>query len=96
MASQARIRGNARAPRPAYRSACHRSLFEPEAARCDVCDARVDPEGGSRGYAVDGRGLLMWSRGDTTRWEEPFLCAACGAAIGLSALEVWRREDEDE
>jgi hypothetical protein len=38
----------------------------------------------------------MWSRGDTTRWEEPLLCAACGSAIALSALREWQREDEED
>ncbi len=57
--------------------------------RCGVCEAIVDGEPG-------GHGLLIWSRGDEVRYEEPALCDECATVLGMSAIAQWRREDEDE
>jgi hypothetical protein len=76
-------------------TAGHAVLFEDaEARRCDVCagalaDDREDDD------AVSGRGLLVWSRGDERRYQEPPLCASCATAIGVSALQRWEIEEEE-
>ena len=79
-------------------TAGHAVLFEDaEAPRCDVCagaltrdDAATDDEESS-----SGRGLLVWSRGEERRYQEPPLCAACATAIGVSALQRWEIEEEE-
>jgi hypothetical protein len=77
-------------------TAGHEALFkEPEGTRCDVCSEAVDPNAGDEGFAVPGRGLYMWTRGSEVRFEEPHLCASCGAAIGMSALARWEAEEEE-
>jgi hypothetical protein len=57
--------------------------------RCGVCDAHVTGEPG-------GHGLLVWSRGDEIRYEEPVLCEPCANVLGMSALAQWEREEEDD
>jgi len=82
-------------------TAGHAVLFEDtEANRCDVCAETLgtDSDGrgkGDQGYDVTGRGLLVWSRGEERRYQEPPLCAACAAAIGVSALQRWEIEEEE-
>jgi hypothetical protein len=82
-------------------TAGHAILFEDnEAHRCDVCAETLtdddDDAGGNVGaYDVTGRGLLVWSRGEERRYQEPPLCAACASAIGLSALQRWEIEEEE-
>lgn len=56
---------------------------------CDACDAPVEGE-------PEGRGLLMWSRGDELRFEEPALCGKCAMAIGITALATWAADEEEE
>lgn len=78
-----------------FATATHTVLFEQESTpRCDVC---ADPLGGAadEGYDVHGRGLLLWTRGDERRYQEPPLCPTCAAAIGLSALQRWEIEEEE-
>jgi hypothetical protein len=81
-------------------TASHAILFEDdEADRCDVCAATLDARGATdsdgAGYDVTGHGLLVWSRGDERRYQEPPLCAACAAAIGVRALLRWEIEEEE-
>jgi hypothetical protein len=81
-------------------TASHEVLFEDvEATRCDVCAALIVAEDASspddRRYDVRGSGLLVWSRGEERRYQEPPLCAACAAAIGVSALQRWEIEEEE-
>jgi hypothetical protein len=85
-------------------TAGHSVLFEDvESHRCDVCSASlVDPsthagadDDGDAGYDVTGRGLLVWSRGEERRYQEPPLCSSCAAAIGVSALQRWEIEEEE-
>lgn len=57
--------------------------------RCSVCEIPVVDDSGSRG-------LLVWSRGDEVRYEEPPLCEKCGTVLGIAALAEWQREEEDE
>lgn len=59
--------------------ACERARTESAAdTRCDVCERALDGE-------PAGRGLLLTTRGDEVRYEEPALCATCATAIGLRA-----------
>ena len=62
--------------------------------RCDACSELLETESDD-GYCVQGRGLLVWARGDERRYQEPPLCAACAAAIGVSALARWEIEEEE-
>ena len=82
-----------------------------EATRCDVCadalgppseelnsagDANAHvPSDSESGFDVRGRGLLVWSRGEERRYQEPPLCASCAAAIGVTALQRWEIEEEE-
>jgi hypothetical protein len=56
---------------------------------CDACDIPLKGE-------PAGRGLLMWSRGDELRFEEPALCGRCAMAIGITALMTWSVDEEEE
>ena len=80
-------------------TAGHAVLFEDaEATRCDVCAGALVGEEGV-GHDDDerssGRGLLVWSRGEERRYQEPPLCASCATAIGVSALQRWEIEEEE-
>lgn len=76
-------------------SASHAVLFQDEEQiRCDVCAERVTEEEDD-GPHVHGRGLLVWARGDERRYQEPPLCPACAAAIGMTALQRWEIEEEE-
>ena len=57
--------------------------------------AHGDTDDDDAGYGVTGRGLLVWSRGDERRYQEPPLCSGCAAAIGVSALQRWEIEEEE-
>lgn len=59
-----------------------------EDERCDVCERPLDGE-------PAGRGLLVTTRGDEVRYEEPALCAACATAIGLRAQLDSEIEEEE-
>jgi hypothetical protein len=86
-------------PNARFVTAGHAVLFEEEAAhRCDVCAEKVPEEETDEpeeGYGVQGRGLLVWARGEERRYQEPRLCHACAAAIGVSALQRWEIEEEE-
>lgn len=80
---------------PAFAHATHAALFdEAPADLCDVCAARVT-DADDDGYAVPGRGLYVWARGDERRYEEPPLCPGCAAAVGVSAMARWEIEEEE-
>jgi hypothetical protein len=79
---------------PVCLSASHAVLFESEEDRCSVCSeilvARSEDEEDGR-----GRGLLIWTRGDERRYEEPELCPRCASAIGVTALHRWEIEEDE-
>jgi hypothetical protein len=77
-------------------SASHAVLFQDsEASSCDVCGDSLAPDELDEGPEVRGRGLLVWSRGEERRYQEPPLCAGCAAAIGVSALSRWEIEEDE-
>ena len=62
----------------------HGTVDEPP--RCNACNAPIDgPPGGS--------GLLLWTRGEEVRFDEPPLCAQCATAIGVTMLTQWELDD---
>jgi len=56
-------------------------------ARCDLCDAPVDE-------TPAASGLLLWTRGEEVRADEPPLCRACAAAIASVALASSTDDDD--
>jgi hypothetical protein len=79
-------------------SASHSILFENDDERCSVCTERLEPEGmadENDSSAIRGCGLLVWTRGEERRYEEPQLCPSCAAAIGVSALQRWEIEEDE-
>ncbi len=77
-------------------TADHSVLFhDHEAQRCDVCSGAITEDSDDEGHELQGRGLLVWTRGDERRYQEPPLCSSCAAAIGLSALQRWEIEEEE-
>jgi hypothetical protein len=75
---------------------------------CDACGMLAEAAYGRRSPAYApaagadddelstlGSGLLVFVRGDETRYEEPPLCARCSVAIGVTALVRWAEEEEE-
>jgi hypothetical protein len=61
----------------------------PKTYECDLCAGAFEgPPGGS--------GLLLWTRGDELRFEEPPLCEQCASEITIGALMRWQIEEEEE
>ncbi|MCC6215255.1 MAG: hypothetical protein IT376_10320 [Polyangiaceae bacterium] len=61
----------------------------PPSFECDLCGETFE------GPAF-GSGLLLWTRGDEVRAEEPPLCEECAQRVGMGALAKWALEDEEE
>lgn len=61
---------------------------------CHACEKPIYASD-DEGFAVPGRGLLVFTRGDERRAEEPRLCASCGAAIGMTMLTRWAIEEDE-
>jgi len=84
-------------------TASHAVLFQDEKSDvCDVCSAPLkeeealdDDDNTASPSRVQGRGLLVWSRGEERRYQEPPLCSGCAAAIGVSALRHWEIEEDE-
>lgn len=57
--------------------------------RCDACDEVVEGE-------PAGRGILLTTRGDEVRFDEPVLCDHCATAIGLRAKRDLEIEDDQD
>ena len=58
-----------------------------EERTCEVCDQNVT-------NVPTTTGLLLWSREDELRFEEPVLCPGCALAIGVTALRNFANEEE--
>jgi hypothetical protein len=56
---------------------------------CDLCGK--DCEG-----LPSGSGLLLWSRGDELRIDEPPLCEECASRVTIGAVAKWALEGEEE
>ena len=82
-------------------TAGHAILFEEsDTHRCDVCAEPLNPVATANDDAASddsgpSSGLLVWSRGEERRYQEPPLCAQCATAIGVSALQRWEIEEEE-
>ena len=85
-------------------TAGHAILFQDnEVSRCDVCSEIIDAPDSSSAADTDdrqmpqvrGSGLLVWSRGEERRYQEPPLCASCATAIGVTALQRWEIEEDE-
>jgi hypothetical protein len=81
-------------PAPSCVSASHAVLFESEEDRCSVC-AEILVAEDEDGPLTRGRGLLLWTRGEERRYEEPQLCPRCASAIGVTALHRWEIEEDE-
>lgn len=56
--------------------------------QCQVCDAPLRD--------ADAQfGLLIWARGDETRYEEPPVCERCAESVRAAAYLRWFRGDVD-
>jgi hypothetical protein len=75
-------------------SARHADHGAAHASSCDAC-AKAIGAAEDDGFSVPGRGLMLFTRGDERRAEEPHLCASCGAAIGMTMLSRWAIEEEE-
>lgn len=81
---------------PGFVTAGHAVLFQDiEAHRCDVCASALSTESDEDDEHGPGSGLLVWSRGEERRYQEPPLCSSCAAAIGVTALQRWEIEEEE-
>ncbi len=77
-------------------TAGHGVLFQDEETKCcDVCREPVGVTEEDEGFSHRGRGLLVWTRGEERRYQEPPLCPGCAAAIGMTALQRWEIEEEE-
>jgi len=59
----------------------------PQRTLCSVCDDDINGEPASTG-------LLMWTRGDETLFDEPPLCEACATTLNVTAFARWAGDDE--
>jgi hypothetical protein len=57
--------------------------------QCDVCGKRFEGQ-------PESSGLLLWTRGEEVRYEEPPLCGDCAARITLGALSIFQTDEEEE
>lgn len=81
----------------AVRSFSHRALFREEQSRehrCEVCGLAISPRDDD-GAMPAGSGLLVWTRGDEVRYDEPPLCPTCSAALGMAQVRRWDTDDEE-
>jgi hypothetical protein len=70
-------------------SALEEQAPAPRTYRCDHCDRTFEGDPG-------GSGLLVWTRGEEVRYEEPPLCEECASSITVGALLKWDVEEEEE
>ena len=61
----------------------------PRGYDCDVCGDFHEGE-------PYGSGLLIWTRGEEVRYEEPPLCEECALRVTVGALMRWEAEEEEE
>lgn len=53
------------------------------------------PQKDDDGALPAGSGLLVWTRGDEVRYDEPPLCPTCGASLGMAQIRRWDTDDEE-
>jgi len=78
-------------------TASHHSLFSVTPV-CSVCSDPMGPtpDEGTSPFAVQGRGLLLFSRGEERRAEEPLICEDCNTAVGIAALQSFHGNEGEE
>jgi hypothetical protein len=54
-----------------------------ESVHCAICEDVIEGE-------VPSTGLMMWTRGDDIRYDEPPLCGPCASSISVSAWARWQ------
>lgn len=64
-------------------------LPAPAAFVCDHCGRRFEG-------TPSGAGLLLWTRGEEVRFEEPPLCEECASKLTLGAFSKWEKETDEE
>jgi hypothetical protein len=86
------------APPRAQRSSTEASELElqpeeprplPRVYECDQCGSSFEGD-------PAGSGLLVWTRGEEVRREEPPLCKDCAEQLTVGALLKWDLEEEEE
>jgi hypothetical protein len=70
----------------AYASLRNQGELGKKTARCSVCSRRISG-------TPSASGLLLWSRGEELRFDEPPLCQHCATAIGVTALARWTMDE---
>jgi hypothetical protein len=61
----------------------------PRVYECDLCARTFEGP-------PAGAGLLLWTRGEEVRCEEPPLCESCGAELLLGAMLRYAEDEEEE
>lgn len=54
-----------------------------ESIHCAICEDVIEGE-------IHSTGLMMWTRGDDVRYDEPPLCGPCASSISVSAWARWQ------
>jgi hypothetical protein len=67
----------------------HASRRPTQGFDCDMCGQFLEGDPG-------GAGLLIWTRGEEVRYEEPPLCEECAMRVTVGALLRWEIEEEEE
>ena len=62
---------------------------KPEPLECSLCEAPIEG-------APTSSGLLLWTRGDDIRYDEPPLCASCSTTLAVTAYARWYLEEEGD
>lgn len=70
-------------------------MFETEENRCSVCSELLVAEDDDAPVHSHGHGLLLWTRGEERRYEEPEICPRCAQTIGVTALHRWEIEEDE-
>ena len=61
----------------------------PEPLECSLCETPIEG-------APASSGLLLWTRGDDVRYDEPPLCASCSTTLMVTAYARCYLEEEGD
>jgi len=62
---------------------------QPEPLECSLCETPIEG-------APASSGLLLWTRGEDIRYDEPPLCASCSTTLMVTAYARWYLEEEGD